>query len=63
VQVTILHPETSMQLPCGSIGEVCIRGPNVTAGYINRPEANQEAFAGGWFHTGKAMPADGCGSC
>ena len=30
----------------GKIGEVCIRGPNVTAGYLNNPSANQEAFAG-----------------
>jgi acyl-CoA synthetase (AMP-forming)/AMP-acid ligase II len=35
------------------IGEVCIRGNNVTVGYVNRPEANAEAFdADGWFRTG-----------
>ncbi|KAL0038994.1 hypothetical protein WJX77_004453 [Trebouxia sp. C0004] len=39
-------------LPAGKVGEVCIQGPNVTKGYLNRPEANEEAFAGGWFHTG-----------
>ena len=33
-------------MPTGKIGEVCINGPNVTKGYLNRPEANQEAFAG-----------------
>ena len=32
--------------PPGKIGEVCIQGPNVTKGYLNRPEANEEAFAG-----------------
>ena len=26
----------------GTIGEVCLRGPNVTRGYLNRPEANKE---------------------
>eukprot|EP00983_Pelagomonas_calceolata_P067040 1149325-Pelagomonas_calceolata.AAC.4 len=31
----------------GAIGEVCVRGPNVTAGYLNNPKANEEAFAGG----------------
>jgi acyl-CoA synthetase (AMP-forming)/AMP-acid ligase II len=36
----------------GAVGEVCIRGRNVTAGYVNNPKANAEAFAGGWFHTG-----------
>jgi oxalate---CoA ligase len=39
-------------LPPNVIGEVCIRGANVTAGYQNNPKANEEAFAGGWFHTG-----------
>lgn len=33
-------------------GEVCIRGPNVTKGYKNNPEANKTAFLFGWFHTG-----------
>ena len=36
----------------GETGEVVIRGPNVTAGYRNAPEANATAFAGGWFRTG-----------
>uniref|UniRef100_A0A2P2N168 Uncharacterized protein MANES_14G025500 n=1 Tax=Rhizophora mucronata TaxID=61149 RepID=A0A2P2N168_RHIMU len=33
-------------------GEVCIRGPNVTKGYKNNPDANKVAFRYGWFHTG-----------
>jgi acyl-CoA synthetase (AMP-forming)/AMP-acid ligase II len=39
-------------LPQGSVGEVVIRGPNVTAGYENNPEANAKAFTEGWFRTG-----------
>ncbi len=35
-----------------AVGEICIRGPNVTAGYENNPKATAEAFAHGWFHTG-----------
>eukprot|EP01065_Artemidia_motanka_P033079 TRINITY_DN4003_c4_g1_i1.p1 TRINITY_DN4003_c4_g1~~TRINITY_DN4003_c4_g1_i1.p1 ORF type:complete len:546 (+),score=162.09 TRINITY_DN4003_c4_g1_i1:87-1640(+) len=42
---------------CGHVaqgvpGEVCIKGPSVTPGYVNNVKANEEAFAGGWFHTG-----------
>ena len=39
-------------LPQGEIGEVVIRGPNVTAGYEANPEANAKAFHEGWFRTG-----------
>ena len=38
--------------PAGEIGEVVIRGDNVTAGYENNPKANAEAFRDGWFRTG-----------
>jgi acyl-CoA synthetase (AMP-forming)/AMP-acid ligase II len=39
-------------LNCGEIGEIVIRGDNVTAGYANNPKANAEAFTNGWFRTG-----------
>lgn len=39
-------------LPPGEIGEVVIRGANVTSGYENNPEANESAFTKGWFRTG-----------
>ncbi len=39
-------------LPIGETGEIRIRGPNVTAGYWNRPEENKTAFADGFFLTG-----------
>ncbi len=48
-------------LPPGAVGEVVIRGPNVTAGYEANPEANAKAFTNGWFRTGDqgAFDADG----
>jgi oxalate---CoA ligase len=39
-------------LPRGGLGEIVIRGANVTAGYENNPKANDEAFEHGWFRTG-----------
>jgi acyl-CoA synthetase (AMP-forming)/AMP-acid ligase II len=39
-------------LPQGAVGEVVIRGPNVTRGYEANPEANAKAFTRGWFRTG-----------
>jgi acyl-CoA synthetase (AMP-forming)/AMP-acid ligase II len=36
----------------GEIGEIVIRGENVTAAYENNPKANAEAFTNGWFRTG-----------
>jgi acyl-CoA synthetase (AMP-forming)/AMP-acid ligase II len=36
----------------GEIGEIVIRGANVTRGYENNPAANASAFTNGWFRTG-----------
>ena len=44
--------ETGELLATGSIGEIVIRGPNVTSGYRNNPEANASSFTNGWFRTG-----------
>jgi acyl-CoA synthetase (AMP-forming)/AMP-acid ligase II len=48
-------------LPKGIVGEIVIRGANVTDGYENNPKANAEAFTQGWFRTGDqgVMDADG----
>ncbi len=50
-EVAVMDPEGSL-LSAGSIGEVVIRGDNVSAGYENNPKANAEAFTNGWFRTG-----------
>jgi acyl-CoA synthetase (AMP-forming)/AMP-acid ligase II len=39
-------------LPENTAGEVAVRGPGVTAGYVNNPQANEESFRDGWFRTG-----------
>ncbi|HKQ86682.1 MAG TPA: AMP-binding protein [Candidatus Acidoferrales bacterium] len=43
-------------------GEILVRGPNVFAGYWQRPEATAKALAGGWFHTGDQGEADANGN-
>ncbi|KNA11856.1 hypothetical protein SOVF_131270 [Spinacia oleracea] len=50
-EMAILDENGQVQGP-RSKGEICIRGPNVTKGYKNNPEANKSAFQFGWFHTG-----------
>jgi acyl-CoA synthetase (AMP-forming)/AMP-acid ligase II/acetyltransferase-like isoleucine patch superfamily enzyme/acyl carrier protein len=44
--------EAGNLLPVGEIGEVVIRGKNVTSGYENDQEADRKAFTHGWFRTG-----------
>ena len=46
------------ELPTGEAGEIVVRGPNVSKGYLNRPEATAEAFRNGWFHTGDVAKVD-----
>ena len=50
-EVGIMNDEGELLAPA-EIGEVVIKGPNVTAGYVNNDKANAEAFTNGWFRTG-----------
>jgi acyl-CoA synthetase (AMP-forming)/AMP-acid ligase II len=43
------------------VGELVVRGANVTAGYWNRPEATSATFVDGWLHTGDVVRVDGAG--
>lgn len=51
IDMRIVDPE-GHEVPLGEAGEVVVRGPNVTVGYLNRPDENARAFRDGWFHTG-----------
>ncbi len=50
-EVAIMDDDGAL-LPAGGLGEIVIRGRNVTAGYEGNPEANAKAFTNGWFRTG-----------
>jgi acyl-CoA synthetase (AMP-forming)/AMP-acid ligase II len=45
-------------VPTGVVGEVVYRGPNVMAGYHQQADATEEAFGGGWFHSGDLARLD-----
>jgi acyl-CoA synthetase (AMP-forming)/AMP-acid ligase II len=53
--------EAGRLLAPGATGEIVIRGPGVTAGYENNPQANAGAFVDGWFRTGDQGRIDGDG--
>ena len=70
--VTLNHPfharRGSVGTPIGGVdvriaedGEILVRGANVTAGYYNAPEATEQAFRDGWFHTGDIGAIDDAG--
>jgi len=52
--VTVLDPQTLQPVPADgeTIGEVMFRGNITMKGYLKNPSATQQAFAGGWFHSG-----------
>jgi acyl-CoA synthetase (AMP-forming)/AMP-acid ligase II/thioesterase domain-containing protein len=49
------------RLEHGEIGEIVVRGDNITSGYLDDPEANATAFVDGWFRTGDEGVIDGEG--
>jgi fatty-acyl-CoA synthase len=60
----VLHTEVRIVRPDGSdadvgeLGELWVKGPNITPGYWNRPDANASSFTDGWLHTGDATRVD-----
>jgi fatty-acyl-CoA synthase len=61
--VTVMDPETMVPVPWDdqTMGEIMFRGNIVMKGYLKNPKATEEAFRGGWYHTGDlaVMQPDG----
>jgi fatty-acyl-CoA synthase len=52
--VMVADPLTGLAVPKDgqTLGEICLRGNTVMKGYLGNSAATEEAFVGGWFHTG-----------
>jgi fatty-acyl-CoA synthase len=61
--MAVLDPVTMQPVPWDgeTMGEIMFRGNITMKGYLNNPHATEQAFAGGWFHTGDlaVMQPDG----
>jgi len=59
VEIALLDDQ-GVEVPTGSAGEICIRGPHMS-GYWRAEAESASALAGGWMHTGDVAVADGEG--
>lgn len=61
--ITVMDPDTMQPVPWDgeTMGELMFRGNLVMKGYLKNPKATEEAFRGGWYHTGDlgVMQPDG----
>lgn len=59
-RVALLDSQNN-EVAAGEVGELCVRGPLVMDGYLNRPEENEKVFAAQWLHTGDMARQDAQG--
>jgi malonyl-CoA/methylmalonyl-CoA synthetase len=58
VEVRIVNPETLQDVKPGKVGEIWLKGPNVSPGYWRRPLETEASFVNGWFRTGDLGKGD-----
>ena len=56
-----IRDDSGKELPIGSTGEICIKGPNVMQGYWNQPEETANTIRDGWLYTGDVGHQDADG--
>lgn len=57
-ELRLVDVETGEQVELGKPGEIICKGPQVTRGYYNKPEANAQTIIDGWLHTGDVGEMD-----
>lgn len=58
---TVGRPLEGVEIRIASDGEILVKGPTVTSGYLDAPEQTRSAMEGGWFHTGDLGAFDDSG--
>jgi acyl-CoA synthetase (AMP-forming)/AMP-acid ligase II len=53
--------ENEQDLPCGEVGEILVKGPSISHGYLNDPEESSRVFKDGWLRTGDLAHLDADG--
>lgn len=59
--VRVVRPDMT-DVAVGEKGEIVVQGPNIMAGYWQRPDATAASMSGEWFHTGDAAVVDADGA-
>ena len=54
----IFHSQAKVCAPLGEVGELCLAGPHVSAGYWDAKATFDEVYRDGWFHTGDLARQD-----
>jgi long-chain acyl-CoA synthetase len=58
-ELKLVDPDTGKEVPLGEAGEICVRGPQVMKGYLNKPEETKKAIdSEGYMHTGDVAVMD-----